>query len=76
MNELEEFRSEAYENARIYREKTKQWYDNLILRREFHPGQQMLLYNSWLRLFSGQLKSRWSGPFKIKQVFPFGAVEL
>ena len=29
-----------------------------------------------LRLFLGKLESRWSGPFKVKQVFPFGAVEL
>ena len=76
LNELEEFRSEAYENARLYKKKTKRWHDNLILRREFHLGQQVLLYNSQLRLFPGKLKSRWSGPFKIKQVFPFGAVKL
>ena len=24
---------------RLYKEKTKRWHDNLILRREFHPGQ-------------------------------------
>ena len=46
LNELEEFRSEAYENARLYKEKTKRWHDNLILRRDFHPGQQVLLHNS------------------------------
>ena len=76
LNELEEFRSEADENARIYKEKTKRWHDNLTLRRKFHLRQQALLYNSWLRLFPGKLKSRWSRSFKIKQVFPFGAVEL
>ena len=76
LNGLEEFRSEAYENARLYKERTKRWHDNLILMREFHPGHQVLLYNSWLPLFPGKFKSRWSRPFKIKQVFPFGAVEL
>ena len=39
LNELEEFRSEAYENARLYKVKTKRCYDNLILRREFQLGQ-------------------------------------
>ncbi|KAL5574411.1 hypothetical protein UlMin_024008 [Ulmus minor] len=29
-----------------------------------------------LQLFPGKLKSRWSGPFKIAQIYPFGAVEL
>ena len=36
----------------------------------------MLLFNSRLRLFSGKLKSRWSGPFKIKEVRPYGALVL
>ena len=58
LNELEEFQSEAYENAWLYKEKTKWWHDNLILRREFHLGQQVLLFNSFLRLFMGKLKSR------------------
>ena len=33
MNELEELRNEAYDNGRIYKEKTKRWHDqNLFLR--------------------------------------------
>ena len=35
MNELEELRNEAYDNARIYKEKTKRWHDQRIIRREF-----------------------------------------
>ena len=63
MNELEEPRNEAYDNARIYKEKTKRWHDKKILRREFKAGEQVLLYNSRLKLFQGKLKSRWSGPY-------------
>ena len=63
MNELEELRNEAYDNARIYKEKTKRWHDQKILRREFKTGEQVLLYNSRLKLFPGKLKSRWSGPY-------------
>ncbi|GJU49068.1 reverse transcriptase domain-containing protein [Tanacetum coccineum] len=29
-----------------------------------------------LKIFSGKLKSRWSGPFTVTQVFPYGTVEL
>ena len=36
----------------------------------------MLLFNSRLKLFPGKLKSRWSGPFKIKEVLPYGAITL
>ena len=35
MNELEELRNEAYDNARIYKEKTKKWHDQKIMRRDF-----------------------------------------
>ena len=33
MNELEELRKEAYDNAIIYRDKTKKWHDQKNLRR-------------------------------------------
>ncbi|GJW30228.1 hypothetical protein Tco_0047103 [Tanacetum coccineum] len=44
--------------------------------RVFNVGDQVLLFNSRLKIFSGKLKSRWSGPFTIVQVFPYGTVEL
>ena len=36
----------------------------------------MLLFNSRFKLFLGILKSRWSGPFKLIKVYPYGAVDL
>ena len=48
LNELDEFQNEAYENPQIYKEKTKVCHDNYIMRREFAPGQQVLLFNSQL----------------------------
>ena len=36
----------------------------------------MLLFNSRLKLFPGKLKSRWSGPFQVLKVYPYGAVEI
>ena len=76
MNELEELRNEAYDNARIYRDKTKKWHDQNILRKEFKVGELVLLYNSKLKLCPGKLKSRWSGPHIVVAVTPFGAVTL
>ncbi|XP_022851119.1 uncharacterized protein LOC111372922 [Olea europaea var. sylvestris] len=76
INKMDEFRNEAYENARIYKEWTKAWHDKHISKKEFLPGQQVLLYNSRLRLFPRKLKSRWSGPFTVVKVFPHGAVEI
>nr|GEW42392.1 reverse transcriptase domain-containing protein [Tanacetum cinerariifolium] len=42
----------------------------------FNVGDQVLLFNSRLKIFSGKLKTRWSGPFTIAQVFPYGIVDL
>ena len=76
LNELEEFRYQAYENARLYKERTKKWHDKKISFKRFEPGQQVLLFNSRLKLFPGKLKTRWSGPFVISKVSPFNAIEL
>ena len=58
------------------KKKTKLWHDRKIHPRNFEVRQQALLFNSRLRLFLGKLKSHWSGPFKIAQIYPFGAVVL
>ncbi|GLT55381.1 hypothetical protein SLA2020_285100 [Shorea laevis] len=76
LNELEEIRNEAYENARIYKERMKIFHDKNILRKTFEPSQKVLLYNSRLHLFPGKLRSRWSGPYIVKSVFPYGTIEI
>ena len=76
LDELDEFRLQTYENASIYKERTKKWHDKRIVHRKLTSGQHVLLYNTRLKLFPGKLKSRWSGPFVVKQVFPFGTVEI
>lgn len=59
-----------------YKEKVKRWHDRKIIPRTFEPGQVVLLYNSRLRLFPGKQKSRWFGPYFIKTVYPYGAIEI
>jgi len=76
LNELEEIRTEAYESARSYKEKAKLFHDRHILRKEFAPGMKVLLYDSRLHLFPGKLKSRWTGPYIVSRIFPYGAVEV
>ncbi|GAU36667.1 hypothetical protein TSUD_15800 [Trifolium subterraneum] len=76
LNELEEWRCRAYENAVIYKARTKAYHDKALRPKEFHKGQQVLLFNSRLKLFPGKLKSKWSGPFVIKEVSPYGSVEI
>nr|GEZ52147.1 reverse transcriptase domain-containing protein [Tanacetum cinerariifolium] len=76
LNELNELRDQAYENSLIYKEKTKKLQDSKIKNRIFNVGDRVLLFNSRLKIFSGKLKTRWSGTFTITQVFPYGTVEL
>ncbi|GJR58252.1 reverse transcriptase domain-containing protein [Tanacetum coccineum] len=76
LNELNELRDQAYENSLIYKEKTKKLHDSKIKNRIFNVGDRVLLFNSRLKIFSGKLKTRWSGPFTITQVFPYGTIEL
>jgi hypothetical protein len=59
LNSLDEWRNKAYENARLFKEKVKQWHDRRILKKEFHVGEKVLLYRSRLRFFAGKLLSKW-----------------
>jgi hypothetical protein len=73
---LEEIQNDAYENARIYKEKTKNLHDRMLTRKEFHVEDKVFLYHSRLKLFPGKLRSYWIGPFVVSNVFPYGAVEI
>ncbi|XP_050387222.1 uncharacterized protein LOC126803458 [Argentina anserina] len=74
--ELEELRIDAYENAKIYKEKTKAFHDQRIKTKHLELGKLVLLFNSKLKLFSGKLRSRWIGQFKLVEVFSHGTVTL
>ncbi|XP_016173420.1 uncharacterized protein LOC107615920 [Arachis ipaensis] len=76
LEELECLRIEAYENARIYKEKTKAFHDHYICKKDFQEGDEVLLYNSRLRFMPKKLHSRWDGPFKVKEVKSYGVVKL
>nr|GEX21349.1 reverse transcriptase domain-containing protein [Tanacetum cinerariifolium] len=73
---LQEFDFKAYENSLIYKEHTKKLHDDKIKNRIFNVGDQVLLFNSRLNIFSGKLKSRWSGPFTISEIYPYGTAKL
>nr|GFC26698.1 reverse transcriptase domain-containing protein [Tanacetum cinerariifolium] len=76
LNELSELRDQTYENSLIYKERTKKLHDDKIKNRIFNVGDQVLLFNSGLKIFSGKLKSRWSGPFTISEIYPYGTAKL
>ncbi|XP_027060968.2 uncharacterized protein [Coffea arabica] len=57
LQELEEIRNEAYENAVIYKEKNKIFHDQQVSRKTFECGQKVLLYHSKLKLFPVEIQS-------------------
>ncbi|GJX85898.1 reverse transcriptase domain-containing protein [Tanacetum coccineum] len=77
LNELMELRDKAYENTRIYKERTKRWHDSRLHGdKNFINGDKVLLFNSRLKLHLRKLKSKWSGPFVVKTMYPYGAIEI
>ncbi|GJV02034.1 hypothetical protein Tco_1335603 [Tanacetum coccineum] len=64
------------ETSLIYKEKTKKIHDSKIKNRVFKVGDRVLLFNSRLKIFSGKLKTRWTRPFTVTQVIPYGTVKL
>ncbi|GJR07381.1 reverse transcriptase domain-containing protein [Tanacetum coccineum] len=53
LNGLAELRDGAYENTRIYKERTKKWHDSRLRGdKDFKVGDKVLLYNSLLKMFS------------------------
>ncbi|GKD44267.1 reverse transcriptase domain-containing protein [Tanacetum coccineum] len=77
LNELAELRDGAYENTRIYKERTKKWHDSRLRGdKDFKVGDKVLLYNSRLNMYLGKLKSKWSGPNIVKTVYPHGAIDI
>ncbi|GJT28317.1 reverse transcriptase domain-containing protein [Tanacetum coccineum] len=65
MNEINELHDQAYENSLIYKEKSKRIHDSKIKNRIFNVVDRVLLFNSRLKIFSGKLKTRWTGPFTV-----------
>ncbi|XP_070039892.1 uncharacterized protein [Nicotiana tomentosiformis] len=76
LNELDEFWYHAYTSSSLYKEKMKYLHDKYIWNKKFKVGDLVLLFNSRLRMFPGKLKSKWSSPFEIMGVRPFGALDL
>jgi hypothetical protein len=74
ISELEETRLKAYENASIYKERIKRWYDKRLKNKEFKEGDKVLLYNSRFKTFGkGKLQSKWDGAYVVHSVLFNGA---
>ena len=66
----------AYDLAKDYKLRTKLYHDRKIVTKHFTIGQKVLLYQTRLHLHPGKLRTRWTGPFTVTQVYDHGAIEL
>jgi hypothetical protein len=66
LSSLDEWRSEAYENPRLFKEKVKNWHDRRILKREFHVGEKVLLYRSHLSFLQENYSRNGKDPLLLK----------
>ena len=76
LTSLDEWRSEGYESAKMFKEKVKKWHDKRILKCEFNVGDKVLLFRSCFRFSPGKLLSRWEGPFHNEEVYRSGAIKI
>ncbi|GKC95702.1 reverse transcriptase domain-containing protein [Tanacetum coccineum] len=77
LNELAELRDGAYENTKIYKERTKKWHDSRLRGdKDFKVGDKVLLYSSRLKMYPRKLKSKWSGLNIVKTLYPHGVIEI
>src|SRR3954469_14500740 len=76
LTSLDEWISEAYKSAKMFKEKVKKWHDKRILKHEFNVGDKVLLFKSRFRFSRGKLLSRWEGPFHIEEVYRSGAIKI
>ncbi|GKE31870.1 hypothetical protein Tco_1451192 [Tanacetum coccineum] len=77
LNELTELRDGAYENTRIYNERTKRWNDSRLREdKNFKVRDKVLLFNYGFKMHPDKLKSRWYGPNVVKTMYPYGTIEV
>jgi hypothetical protein len=70
-------RLKAYENASIYKERIKRWYDKRLKKKDFKEGDNVLPYNSRFKTFGKvKLQSKWDGPYVVHSVLSNGAVTI
>ena len=59
-----------------HKEKMKKENEQKSEKQEFKVGDLVLVDSSGVPCLPGKLKSKWTGPYLITQVFPHGAVQL
>ena len=62
LHDFEDISINNYENAQIYKQRTKKYHDKNLMSEKFHLWQQILTCKSKLRLFPRKLQPERLGP--------------
>jgi hypothetical protein len=77
ITELEEWREKAYQSAKLYKARTKRRHGHRIKIKEFKQDDQVLLFNSKVKLFgAGKLRSKWKGPYTVINTSSHGVITI
>ena len=71
ISSIDEWRTQAYENAKLFKEKVKRWQHKRIQKREFNIGDYVLLFNSRLRFFAGKILFKMGRSLRYRGGLPF-----
>ncbi len=67
LNELEEIRNDAYESAKVYKERMKIFHDKNILRKSFNPSRESpFVQFSFAFIPEKNCDLEWTGPFIVQ----------
>ena len=76
ISSLDEWRTQAYENAKLFKEKVKRWHDRRIQKREFKVGEYVLLYNSHLDSLQENSSQNGKAHMLLRRVYRSGAIKI
>jgi hypothetical protein len=76
LNELGEIRQDAIQRTVLVQNQRSKWHDKFIKKKQFHPGDWDLSFDSWFKTFEVKLTTQWLGPYEVVTVYDNGVVKI
>src|SRR3989337_30113 len=77
ISSLDEWRTQAYKNAKLFKEKVKRWHDRRIQKTRIRNRRSSFIIQlSFKIFFAGKLLSKCEGPYIVEEVYRYGAIKI
>ena len=76
LNDLDKFHRDVVQKNILIQQQRKRWHNKSIQKKQFQPGDWVLLYDSRFKIFKGKFHTCWMGPYEVIRIFENGAVEV